>query len=235
VPDILTSLPAIRALTLSGLELQRPALTESQRRRLAAVATRMQVNPRAVIYREGAPADSVFINGGGVIISFRDLPSGKRRVAGFRFAADVFGLAQRGVYANTTRAITPAIVYRLPLDSLTALLRQDTEIQLQFLCKIVHEVRQQQHRGLIVARRDAAGRVAMFIDVLRQMRQTGGRVPDLVDIPMTRSDIADYLNLSLETVSRACRRLTDSGIVRFSPGSVQILDRSRFAKLLAKL
>jgi CRP/FNR family transcriptional regulator len=235
VPDILSSLPAIRALTLSGLELQRPALTERQRHKLVAVSTRMQVSPRTVIYREGDKADSAFINGGGIIISFRDMPSGKRRVAGFRFAADVFGLAQRGVYANTTRAITSAIVYKLPLGALTELLREDAEIQLQFLCKIVHDVRQQQHRALIVARRDAAGRVAMFIDVLRQMREVGGRVQDLVDIPMTRSDIGDYLNLSLETVSRACRRLSDSGLVQFSPGNVRILDRARFDKLVARL
>jgi CRP/FNR family transcriptional regulator len=233
VPDLL-SLASIRALTLTGLESKKPTLTERQRQRLVSASTRLQIQPRKFIYREGDPADAIFISGGGVVISFREMPSGKRRVAGFRFAADVFGLAERGVYVNSTRALTAVTVYRFPIDTLTTILREDAEIQFQLLCKVVHEVRQQQHRGLIVARRDAPGRIAMFIDVLRRMQAAGGRVPDDIAIPMTRSDIGDYLNLTLETVSRACRRLADSGLVVFSPGTVRIVDRSRFDKLVAR-
>src|SRR5688572_349143 len=95
--DILSSLPTIRALTLSGLEPKRPALTERQRQRLASVSTRLQIKPRTIIYRDGDAADSIFIISDGVVIAFKELPSGKRRVAGFRFSGDVFGLAERGV------------------------------------------------------------------------------------------------------------------------------------------
>jgi CRP-like cAMP-binding protein len=232
--NILASLPTIRALTISGLVPKAPPLTDRQRQKLAAVSTLLRFQSGAIVYREGDPADAVFINGDGVVVSFRDMPSGKRRVAGFRFAADVFGLAEGGVYVNTARAITPSSVYRLPLDALTALLRQDADIQFQLLCKVVHEVRQQQRKAIIVARRDAPGRIAMFIDMLRQRRASGPPVDDIVTLPMTRSDIGDYLNLTLETISRACRRLSDAGLVRFSTGSVQILDRARFDKLIGK-
>jgi len=195
----------------------------------------LRLTPRTIVYREGQPADAVFINGEGIVISFKELPSGKRRVAGFRFAADVFGLAEGGVYVNTARAITPCTVYRIPLDALTALLREDADIQFQLLCKVVHELRQQQRKAIIVARRDAPGRIAMFIDMLRRRLASGRVVDDLVALPMTRSDIGDYLNLTLETVSRACRRLSDAGLVRFSTGSVQIVDRGRFEKLVGKM
>lgn len=191
--NILSSLPAIRALTLSGLEPKAPPLTARQRQKLAAVSTLLRLKARTIIYREGEPADAVFINGDGVVISFREMPSGKRRVAGFRFAADVFGLAERGVYVNTARTITPSTVYRLPLDALTRLLRQDADIQFQLLCKVVHEVREQQRKAIIVARRDAPGRIAMFIDMLRHRRASGRVVDDIVALPMTRSDIGDYL------------------------------------------
>src|SRR5688572_63129 len=97
--DILSSLPAIRSLTLAGLEPKAPPLSDRQRQKLAAVSTRLQVKPRATVYREGEPAEAAFINGAGLVISFKELPSGKRRVAGFRFPGDVFGLAERGVYA----------------------------------------------------------------------------------------------------------------------------------------
>ena len=232
--NILSSLPAIRALTLSGHEPARVTLTERQRQRLAAASTRLQVKPRTIIYRDGEAANSAFITGDGVVIAFKEMPSGKRRVAGFRFAGDLFGLAERGVYCNTTRAVTAATLYQFPLDTLTTILRQDAELEFQFLCKVVHELRRDQRKAIIVARRDAPGRVAMFIDMLRQRAAERGRVQDIVEIPMTRSDIGDFLNLTLESVSRACRRLTDSGLVEFSAGGVRIVDRSRFEKLVAK-
>jgi len=229
------SLPMIRAMSLTGVDGTRPLLTDPQRRRLAAVATMTQLPARAIIYRDGERADSVFINGGGVIISFKDMPSGKRRVAGFRFHADLFGLADRGKYVNTTRAVTPVTVYRIPVESLTTLLRQDADLEFQFVCKLVHELRQSQRKAIIVARRDAPGRIAMFIDMLR--RGANGdeeRPPDVVDLPMTRSDIGDYLNLAHESVSRACKRLNQMGIIEFRKGTAHILDRARFDKMVAR-
>jgi CRP-like cAMP-binding protein len=232
--NILSSLPVIRALTLSGLEPGRPMLTERQRQRVASVSTRLQVKPRTIIYRAGDGANAIFITGDGVVMTFKDMPSGKRRVAGFRFPGDIFGLAERGVYLNTARAITAVTLYRIPLDTLTTVLRQDAELQFQFLCKVVHELRQDQRKSIIVARRDAPGRVAMFIDMLRQTRGGRGRAQDIVEIPMTRSDIGDFLNLTLESVSRACRRLSNSGLVEFSAGGARILDRYGFEKLVAR-
>lgn len=232
--NILSSLPTIRALTLSGLEPKPPALTDRQRQRLAAVSTRLHVKPQTIIYRDGDAADSIFIISDGVVIAFKEMPSGKRRVAGFRFSGDIFGLAERGVYLNTTRAITAVTLYQIPLDTLTTMLRQDGELEFQFLCKFVHELRQTQRKSIIVARRDAPGRVAMFIDMLRETRGGRGRVQDIVEVPMTRSDIGDFLNLTLESVSRACRRLSNSGLVEFSAGVVRIVDRPGFEKLVAR-
>jgi CRP-like cAMP-binding protein len=211
----------------------RPLLTEQQRQQLAAIATRLQLAPRTVVYRDGDPADSVFINGGGVVISFKDMPSGKRRVAGFRFYADVFGLAERGAYVNTTRAITTVTLYRIPVETLVATLRQDAELQFRVLCKIVHELRQAQRKLIIVARRDAPGRVAMFFDMLRHIRGQSSPNQDVIDVPMSRSDIADFLNLTLESVSRACRQLSDARTLAFSKRRVKILDRARFDELVA--
>jgi CRP/FNR family transcriptional regulator len=227
-------LPMIRAMSLTGVEVTRPVLSEQQRRRLAAAATLLHLPARAIVYRVGDRADSVFINGGGVIISFKDMPSGKRRVAGFRFYADLFGLADHGKYVNTTRAVTPVTVYRIPIDSLKALLRQDSDLEFQFICKLVHELRQSQRKAIIVARRDAPGRIAMFVDMLRRTAVDDAAPPDVVELPMTRSDIGDYLNLAHESVSRGCKRLSNMGIIEFKKGTAHILDRARFDKLVAK-
>jgi CRP-like cAMP-binding protein len=219
-------------LPLSGISGAGLTLTPHQRQRLLAVATRLDLSRRTIVYREGDAADSIFINGGGVVISFKEMPSGKRRVAGFRFHADIFGLAERGKYVNTTRAVTAATVYRIPRETLSTILRQDAELQFQFLCKVIHELRQAQRKAIIVARRDAAGRLAMFFDMLQH---TAGlsQSHDFVEIPMSRSDIGDFLNLTLESVSRACRQLTDARTVAFTKQGVRILDRARFNQLVA--
>ena len=230
----LLQLPMIRALSLTGGDVSRPLLTDSQRRRLAEAATKLQLPARSIIYRDGEPADSVFINGGGVVISFKDMPSGKRRVAGFRYYADLFGLADHGKYVNTTRAVTPVIIYKIPIETLTAMLRQDADLEFQFVCKLVHELRQSQRKAIIVARRDAPGRIAMFVDMLRRTPVNEGRPQDVVEMPMTRSDIGDFLNLAHESVSRACKRLGNMGIIEFKKGTAHILDRARFDKLVAR-
>ena len=227
-------LPSIHAMSLLGVETKRPLLTEQQRRRLADAATLLKLPARAIVYRNGEPADSVFINGGGVVISFKDMPSGKRRVAGFRFRADLFGLADRGKYVNTARTVTPATIYKIPIEILTAMLRQDADLEFQFVCKLVHELRQSQRKAIIVARRDAPGRIAMFVDMLRRTNEHGERQHDMIEMPMTRADIGDYLNLAHESVSRACRRLTNMGILEFEKGIAHIRDRARFEKLVAR-
>ena len=77
----------------------------------------MRVFPaRTVVYRAGTPADSVFIIGDGVVKSFRDLPSGRRRIAAFFFARDLFGLAKAGRYVNTVQTLTPVRAYQLDVS-----------------------------------------------------------------------------------------------------------------------
>jgi CRP-like cAMP-binding protein len=229
--------PSLRGVPFQGLrgaglvEL----LSEEQRRHLAQLATVRHFPARGVIYRAGADADAVFIISEGAVKSFRDLPSGRCRIAAFFFADDLFGLAAAGRYVNTAQAMTAATVYRLEVKVLTDAFRQDSELELRFLCKAVHELREAQHHTIIVARRHAAGRIAMLLRMLERNNGGDARRSD-VFIPMTRSDIANYLGLSLETVVRASRRLESQGIVHFvDRHHARILDRQRFETLASAL
>jgi CRP-like cAMP-binding protein len=224
-------LPSIRGLPIDGIGVNRPLLTDAQRQRLVALASKLELPPRTIIYRDGEPADAIYFNAGGIVVSFKDMPSGKRRVAGFRFEGDLFGLAEDGKYVNSTRTVSAVTLYRLPLEALTRAFHEDPNLQLPFLCKVVDELRKAQHKAIAVARRDAIGRVAMFVDMLQRQ---GAPVPpgEVIEIPMTRSDIADFLHLELESVSRACRRLTEKGLVAFTTRGARILDAAKFAALV---
>jgi CRP/FNR family transcriptional regulator len=204
-------------------------LTERQQLELGRIATEVSFRARAIVHRAHTAADDIFFVDQGVIKSFRDLPSGKRRIMTFLFAGDVFGLAEGGQYVNTTQAVTPARVYRIPYAALADTLRRDSELDVQFLYKVTHELRESQRRQIVVTRRDAPGRLAMFLRLLEH-HQAGHSVR--IDIPMSRGDIADYLSLSPEAVSRAAARLSHEGIVSFPSAHVaHVVNRARFERL----
>ena len=219
------------AAPLFGVADERRPLTPRERHKLASIATRMQLPRGYVVYRESDPAESLYIVGDGVIVSYADLPSGQRRVAGFRFKTDIFGLAKRGRYVNNTRTVTPATVFRFPVDTMMEILRLDAELEFQFLCKVVEDLRGAQRKNIIVARRDAPGRIAMVLDMVRDSAGESNR-SNRIALPMTRSDIGGFLNLTLESVSRACAKLKRDGVVAFDRRAARILDPKAFAELV---
>ena len=212
-------------------------LTVRQREQLARIGMRLNLPPRMVIYREGSPSHWVFVVAEGAVKCFRELPSGKRMVGAFLFPRDLFGLAENGRYINCAQAITRVVLYRLPIKELRVLLKHDADLQFQFLSKVTHELRQAQRRAILLNRRDAAGRLAMFIQGMSG-EPAEGTAPghDEVMLPMSRSDIAGFLGLSLESVSRASAELERRGMVKFTGRhAVRIVDQPRFSKLVASV
>jgi len=227
--------PSLRAAPFGpGIKDVVQLLSPRQRSQIASIATPLHLPPHRIVYREGTSAHSVFIVADGAVKTFRDLPSGKRRVMGFQFTDDVFGLAQGGQYVNSVQTITAVTLYRMRVTTLSDTLRRDADLAFQFLCKVTHELRGSLRHTVIVARRDAVGRVTMF---LRMLEQNGRpRHDSRIEIPMSRSDAADYLGLSLESVSRALTRLVRSRVIALEGRhEVRVLDRTRFEKISAAL
>jgi CRP/FNR family transcriptional regulator len=231
----LDSAPWIRATPFRKGVSELPArlLTDLQRQHLATLATRLHLPPRKIVYREGADATWVFFVAEGVVKAFRDLPSGKRRVTAFLVPGDIFGLAENGQYVNAVRTVTEATLFRIRTEELTDVLRRDPELGFQFLCKVTNDLRRAQRQTIVLGRRDARGRLAMFLGILEK-HASGKSDPDIIPVLMSRSDIADYLALSLEAVSRATRELATEGILRFEDRhTVRVTDRRRFQRLIA--
>ena len=114
--------PSIRATPY--LELPpygTPLLSERQRQGLIQIATRLRLPGKMIVYEEDSPAKYLFIVAEGAVKTFRDLPSGRRRIANFLFRGDIFGLAEKGKYVNTAQALTRALLYRIGPVSYTHL------------------------------------------------------------------------------------------------------------------
>ena len=206
-------------------------LSTPDRLRLHGVATRLRLPAGKTVYREASTADWLFLVADGVVKTVRALPSGKRRVMSFVFPGDIFGLAECGRYVNSAQTVTPVALYRIRVDQLMDMLRYDASLELQFLTKVTHELREAQRHTIVLSRRDAVGRLAMFLRMLdeRERPLDGG---SHIQIPMSRSDTASFLGLSLDAVTRAARRLEHSGLVAFDgTHTARILNRRRFEAL----
>jgi CRP-like cAMP-binding protein len=227
--------PSLRAAPFGpGIQDVVRLLSPRQRSHIASIATNLHLPPQRIVYREGTSAHSVFIIGDGAVKAFRDLPSGKRRVMAFHFADDVFGLAHGGQYVGSVQTITAVRLYRIRVTTLSDVLRRDADLAFQFLCKVAHELRGSLRHTVIVARRDAVGRVTMFLRMLEQNAHP--RHDSRIEIPMSRSDAADYLGLSLESVSRALTSLERSRVIALERRhEIRVLDRTRFEKISAAL
>jgi len=209
-------------------------LTDRQRHQLTEIGLRVRLPARMTIYRAGSPAQWVFLIADGVIKSYSNLANGKRDICAFLFARDLFGLAEKGRYVNSVQAVTGVTLYRFPLAELTAALKRDGEMQFAFLVKVTHQLRRAQRRSILMNRRDAAGRLAMFLVFMTNNMGYTASGSSSVSLPMTRSDIAGFVGLSLESVSRAAAHLEREGLVTFEDRhSARILDLARLTRLAA--
>ena len=226
-------LSSLRAMSFQYSAEGERVLTDRQRQDLVRIGMRVRLPARMTVYREDSPAQWVFAITDGAVKCYRELPSGKRLVSAFLFARDLFGLAENGHYLNCAQTLTVTTMYRLPIGELAALLKHDADMQFKFLMKVTHELREAQRRAVLITRRDAAGRLAMFISQMGA-RECPSAHTRVVPLPMTRSDIAGFLGLSLESVSRAAAELEQRGLVQFEHRhQARIVDADAFARLVA--
>jgi CRP-like cAMP-binding protein len=190
-------------------------LSERERSQLAQIASPVRLLRGAAIYREGTRADAIYDIAIGVAKTFRTLPDGTRRIAAFLFPDDLLGLAEEGLYVDSAEAVTSITAYRLPLGALENLLRSDPTLEFHILCKLCHELREAQRHVFILGRHRALPKVAMFVQMLARSEQAREEGAAEIYLPMSRSDIADYIGMSLPAVSRAFRVIERLGLVRF--------------------
>ena len=232
VPDS-NLIPSWRAMEFLAIPANAIQLTTRQREELTRIAARQKLPPRYVIYTSGDPARHVFAVGDGVVKAYRELENGNRIVIAFHFARDLFGLEKNGRYVNTLQAVTPVTVYRLPIQEFVTLLKHDQDLESKFFAKAIHELHEVERRAIIVHRRDAKERFAMFLALMGDRQEAPIGSGKDIPLPMTRRDIADYLGLSLEAVSRTATDMERKGILRFKNRNlVEIVLPGRMVKLI---
>jgi CRP/FNR family transcriptional regulator len=199
-------------------------LVDSEQRAVAA---------REILFHEGDTAGHVFTLVQGTAKLTRLMADGREQVLGFRFAGDVLGYTATTAYPFAAQLLTPGTVCRLDRKRLDLLLRRFPALERRFLDLCVQELAATQEQLVTVGRRTAEARLAAFLLLLAEAGHRRHHVGPVLDMPMTRADIADFLGLTLETVSRSFTAFRRRGWIREpSHGRVELLERARLQGLM---
>ena len=169
---------------------------------------------KSQIIREDDPADHVYEVVSGTVCACKMLREGRRQIAGFYFAGDIIGLESAKKYSVAVEAITNAKVRIFKKQAVTALASSNLEVADRLLALTARELARKQDHLLLLLSTTAEERIIRFL--VEMVQRTSPRDDDLIDLPMARRDIADYLGLTLETVSRILWDFERRGAIEIS-------------------
>lgn len=181
--------------------------------RLDSIAERIVLAAGDVMAREDEPAANVFNITSGAVRIYKLLPDGRRQITGFLFAGDFVGLTAGETYAFSAEAIEETTVCRFRATEYRALARERPSLEAALLSRAMHELTAAQDQLLLLGRKTARERLASFLVTMLSRDPLRPSGDNAVRLPMTRSEIADYLGLTIETVSRELTKLKTSGVI----------------------
>jgi CRP/FNR family transcriptional regulator len=207
-------LSACDAIDASGLD------------QLAATITNHRVEPLKGIVAEGEPAEALLNITEGIVKVYKLLADGRQQITGFLFPGDFVGLSSDDCYVYSAEAVTAVGYCRFPRRRLEKLLADFPRMEHRLLGIASNELAAAQDQMLLLGRKSAREKLASFLLMLSRQAERIGRPGNPVELPMPRHDIADYLGLTIETVSRTFTRLRkDKLIALHKADQVGLLDR----------
>jgi len=181
---------------------------------LDTIAIKTTVERDRALFREGEQADNVFEVTCGTIRVFKLLPDGRRQIVGFLEPGDFLGLSFNETYLYTAEAVTPAMLRRFPRRKLETLMDENPAIHRRLLAITANELLSAQDQMVLLGRKTAKEKLCTFLLRLSRAAARQGLNPTRLNMPMGRNDIADYLGLTIETVSRTFTCLKTVGLIR---------------------
>ena len=171
----------------------------------------MSFAANAEIYGENEPAEYLYKVVGGTVRTYKVLVDGRRQIGAFHLAGDIFGLETGEAHTSSAEAITECKIIVIKRNTVIALAARDNDVTRQMWELTARELQRLQEHSLVLIK-SAEERVAGFLLEMADRVPSGGAV----ELPMSRQDIADYLGLTIETVSRTLWALENCGAIEIS-------------------
>ena len=174
------------------------------------------------IHGENEPADYVYQVKKGAVRSYKLLSDGRRQIGAFHLVGDIFGLTNGENHRFTAEAVVDTTLWLMKRRSLEVISQTDGVLARNLLSLTTRSLQHAEDHMLLLGRKDSLEKVATFL------LEMDKRLADAMTLPMSRRDIADYLGLTLETVSRALSRLRRARAISLAGDTLReitILDR----------
>ncbi|WP_157223278.1 helix-turn-helix domain-containing protein [Rhodovulum sp. PH10] len=175
---------------------------------LDTLGVRMSYARNAEIFGEGEPTHYVFKVVAGAARTYKVLDDGRRQISAFYLPGEVFGLEATDTHHCSAESVGRSIFLVIKRTALLSLARTDHQTTHLMWRLTAHELERVQTHMLVLIR-SAQERVACFLLEMAERMGTG----DVVELPMSRQDIADYLGLTIETISRTLTQLEGNGAI----------------------
>lgn len=210
------------------------ALDQTELGALEALVQIATFEPKQTLFVESDTAEFVFNVTQGMVRLYKLVPDGRRQIVGFAMPGDFLGLAMANQYGFSAEAVTPVRVCRFARPAFSAFLDQKPHLLRRLHELATHELTLAQEQMVVLGRRNAESKVAAFLIGLRNRFEALGGQSVTVALPMSRQDIADFLGLTIETVSRTLSTLAKDRLILIVPDGVRLLD-SKAVEALAEV
>lgn len=182
-----------------------------------AVGTVQNIPQDREIFSEGTGAEYFYKVVSGVVRTCRFLVDGRRQIDAFHVAGDIFGFEPGTQHLLSAEAVTDCTLIAYRRQKVDMLVSSDKLLSRELLTVAMRGMAKAQHHSMLLGRRGAMEKVAGF---LLDWAQEGAR-QRTINLAMTRQDVADYLGLTIETVSRTLSQLERDNVIEL-PSTRQI-------------
>jgi CRP/FNR family transcriptional regulator len=169
----------------------------------------------------------------GVLRLYKLLPDGRRQIVGFALPGDFLGLSVDGRYGISADAVGPATVCRFVKTSFSRFAEHKPKLLRRINEFVIRDLAGAQEQMVLLGRRSAEEKVAILLIKWRERLAQIGPLAAITPLPMSRQDIADYLGLTIETVSRTFTKLERDGVIEIVSGGIRLTDAARAEALAA--
>jgi CRP-like cAMP-binding protein len=190
--------------------------------RLEPTAITVRAERDEEIVAQGEPTGYCYLVVSGCVRTVQLMEDGRRLVGEFLFPGDLFGWDAVGEHDFAAEAVTPVTLRRYATRSLDALADADRNVARRLRSLTASRLRAGRDRVVLLGRKTAAERIASFLLEMVGRMNTDGQA--LIELPMSRADMADYLGLTIETVCRCLTRLRRNGTIAIERASIAICD-----------
>lgn len=198
--------------TACRTELSQPPVRDPLDEHMTRGALRT-VEAKEHLFCDGDRASHVYRVEVGHLCIYRMMPDGRRQVVDFAYPGDIVGLGALGEHGENAQAMERTIVRAVAHATLRDFAATDGRLSRRLYEVLSRELMAARELLFTVSQRTAAERVAAFLVALAQRSRLRGETPDEIVLPMSRIDIADFLGLTIETVSRTLTKFRQDAII----------------------